>query len=185
LGDLQVVALTPLGLIALILGIVLIANSSYLTSYYDPNYLGLGKGGYRYQYYTDGTKEGFGIFFSLLGGVAELAAAILFLMWLYQAWSLVPPAYGGPSPGMAVGLLCVPFFNLYWMFRVLPGLSAALTRVLQDRNPSRAHGAGFRVGLAACIVSLIPFVNAVSFVGLFPIWINLANRAKNRVIEER
>jgi hypothetical protein len=183
--------LMPLGLIALVVGVWLISSSSY--SYYNkdavngytyssdyttkiPNYG-------RYESRTDSGKHGFGVFFCLLASVAWLVAAILFLLWLSRAWSIVPPEYEGPPPGMVVGLLCVPFFNLYWMFRVIPGLSTALQRMLRGQERSRPLGTGFGVGVAACIVALIPFVNAVSLAILFPLWLNLANRAKNRVIE--
>jgi hypothetical protein len=197
----------PLGIIAAVLGIVLIAASSYST------YVGS-----RYQYQTNYTQLGFGICFSALGGIAELTAIILFLIWLYRAWRVVPPEYEGVSPGMAVGLLFVPIFNLYWMFRVIPGLSAALRRVLQDRDSARLHGAGFAEGVVACTAALIggtrlllpygvPFLlwhyydegylaygstlaaifglflsHAVSFF-LWLVWINRANSAKNRVID--
>jgi len=167
----------PSGLIAFILGIVLFSTSYYYG--YDSNYYGLGKGGYAYR--TDHTKEGFGVLFILLGIGAELAAVVLFIIWLYRAWSVVSRPEDDPTPGMAIGLLFVPFFNFYWMFRVIPGLSAVLQRELHKRDPARHHGAGWGVGLAACIVALIPYVNVASVV-LFPVWLNLANNAINRLV---
>jgi hypothetical protein len=177
------------GLIAAVVGVLLIINSSHLSSYrdsyWDPNMFGPFQGGFReeirYGYRTNYTQQGFGIFFCVLAGVIYLTAGILFLIWLYQAWSVVPREYGGPSPGMAVGLLFVPFFNLYWIFRVVPGLSSALQRALDELEPGRPHGAGFGLGVAACILSLIPYLNVVAII-LLLIWINIANGAKNALI---
>ncbi|MDB5384931.1 MAG: uncharacterized protein JWM11_577, partial [Planctomycetaceae bacterium] len=122
-----------------------------------------------------------GFLLCLIGGMIGLIASILFLIWLYRAWSVVPPGYHSPSPGRAVGWLFIPLFNLYWIFRVIPGLSATLQRVLRDRDPSRPHSAGFGLGVATCVIAFIPFLNAISIL-LFPIWIYLANSAKDRVI---
>jgi hypothetical protein len=139
-------------------------------------------GGFQYStvYRTDYGMQGFGIFLCVLAGAAWLTASILFLIWLYQAWNVVPLEYGGPSPGLAAGLRLVPFFNLYWIFRVIPGLSGALQRALKDRDPTYQGGAGFGLGLTACVLGLLG--GGVISTILFLIWINLANGAKNQLI---
>ena len=73
--------------------------------------------------------------FEGLAGLIALVAWILILVWMARAWNRVPEEFGGMSGLKAVGLLFVPFFNIYWMFRVIPGLSTALTRALQSRDP--------------------------------------------------
>ncbi|MBI4702804.1 MAG: hypothetical protein HY744_16920 [Deltaproteobacteria bacterium] len=40
---------------------------------------------------------------------------------LYKMWKAVQDGQARVSPIAAVGLLLVPIFNLYWIFRVLPG----------------------------------------------------------------
>ena len=67
-----------------------------------------------------------GINLILLAGIAELAALILFLIWLYQAWRLVSIGDEEYSPGLVVGLMFVPIFNFYWIFPAIVGLSSAL-----------------------------------------------------------
>ena len=43
----------------------------------------------------------------------------------------------------AVGLLFVPVFGIYWFFRVIPGLSSALTRSIEARAPNENASAGY------------------------------------------
>ncbi len=63
-----------------------------------------------------------------LGGLMELAALIFILVWLYQAWRIVLRGDEEYSAGLMVGLLFVPVFNFYWMFRAILGLSRAAHR---------------------------------------------------------
>jgi hypothetical protein len=109
-----------------------------------------------------------------------IAGVVMYLIWLSQTWSLVARD-DGPTPATAPGFLFIPFFNCYWIFRVVPGLSTALQRELRVRDPHGAPGAGWGVGLAACIVALIPYINLLAVV-LFVVWLNLANAAKNRLL---
>ena len=48
---------------------------------------------------------------------------VRWFMLVYALWKVIPPQRARTSPGMAVGLLFVPLFNLYWMFIVYYGLS--------------------------------------------------------------
>jgi hypothetical protein len=43
-------------------------------------------------------------------------------------------------------------------------------------------GAGFGLGIAACLLALVPYLNVLS-IFLFIAWLQLANRAKNRLLE--
>lgn len=131
--------------------------------------------------FSNSVVEVVGVLFCVAGGASVLAAPVVFCVWLYRAWRVASREPDDPTPGMAVGLMFVPFFNLYWIFKVIPGLSSALQRELQARNPSHNHGAGYGVGIAACVVSLVPYVNLISFI-LFIVWVNLANRAMNQLI---
>ena len=169
----------PVGVIALVGGAILVVNA---TSYTYSGYYGGGGYGYSYpQRVTNHSQENFGILCCFLGGAAVITAYVLFLVWLYQAWSLVPRRYDGPTPGQAIGFLFIPFFNLYWIFRVIPGLSTTLQQMQEDRRAPRPHGAGYGVGLTASIVMLIPYVGALSFIFMV-IWINMANTAVNKLI---
>jgi hypothetical protein len=80
-----------------------------------------------------------------------------------------------------VGLLFVPFFNLYWMFRAIPGLSSAIQQELKLVAPARSFSAGWVPGLAACILALIPYAQPVA-ICFFLAWMLIANHAINRLV---
>jgi hypothetical protein len=115
-----------------------------------------------------------------LAGLLALITPLLFLVWLGRTWSAVPPEDGGMSGAMAVLLLFVPVFNLYWMFRVIPGLSGVLTRALEQRDPDSRVSAGGGAGMAACLMYFIPGLNALAVVPLL-MWLMAADKALNRL----
>ena len=117
-----------------------------------------------------------------LGVISCLVGSIFYLVWLYKAWKVASRSPEDPSPGQAVGFLFIPFFNLYWIFRAVPGLSAALHRNLRQANPSWMGGtAGHGIGIATAVISVIPYVNLLSPIFYF-IWVPTANRAKNELL---
>ena len=121
-----------------------------------------------------------GVISFCLGGAFELAAFVLGLVWLYQAWRAVLERDEEYSPGLMVGLLAVPFFNFYWMFHAVPGLSAALTRELRHVAPTRSSNAGWTAGLVACILFLIPYLQPIA-ICIFIAWMLIANNAVHRL----
>jgi hypothetical protein len=122
-----------------------------------------------------------GVLFWVLAGLTELTALICCLIWLYQAWRAVLHGDEEFSAGLMVGLLFIPFFNFYWMFRAIPGLSTAIQQELKYVAPARAHSTGGTPGLIACILALIPYAQPIAlctFLG----WMLIANNAVNRLI---
>jgi len=122
--------------------------------------------------------------FATMSTLLSIPTAIIFAVWLHQAWSAVPQQCRGTSPGKAVGFLFIPFFNLYWMFRAIPGLSKALQRGHQAYRTGYMGGAGFAVGLIGCILIFVPFLQIGAFIFIL-IWLLLANSAKNRLLNQR
>ena len=77
------------------------------------------------------------------------------------------------APGKAVGLLFVPFFNLYWAFQVFWGFAKDYNSYV-NRHSMRLRKLPERLFLAYAILvvaSVIPFVFPVTFVvGLVMVW---------------
>jgi hypothetical protein len=121
-----------------------------------------------------------GLSLSGIGGLSAIFAGLLTLIWIGRSWNCVPAEDGGMSGAKAVLLMFVPLFNIYWMFRVVPGLSTALTRALERRDPDTPAATGYGAGLAACIMSLIG-LNVLALVP-FLMWLGSADRAVNRVL---
>jgi hypothetical protein len=122
-----------------------------------------------------------GILSVALAALTELTAFVFLMIWLYQAWRVVLRGDEEYSPGLMVGLLFVPFFNFYWMFRAIPGLSTAIQEELRYLAPARAHSAGWVPGLIACILVLIPYGQPIA-VCMFLAWMLIANNAVQRLV---
>jgi hypothetical protein len=120
----------------------------------------------------------------VLNFLAAIPTAVVFFIWLYGAWDAVPPQYRGTSPGRAVGFLFIPFFNFYWVFRAIPGLSASIKRARRALAGGCAGGAGFGIGIAVCVIGIIPYVGILAWPFLL-IWMILANMGKNRMLGEQ
>jgi hypothetical protein len=66
-----------------------------------------------------------------------LAAYIISLVKIYRGWDLIQPLRRLDwseseltTPGMAVGMLFVPFYNLYWNFRAIHGLATKANKYM-------------------------------------------------------
>lgn len=74
----------------------------------------------------------------LIVSLAMLALVILrsvvFCTWLHRVWSGIQDEQSSITPGKAVGLLFVPFFNLYWAFRAIAGIPDAHNAVVARRG---------------------------------------------------
>lgn len=99
----------------------------------------------------------------LLGFVLLLATygAVVFCHLIYKMWQTIQDGYVRTSPAFAVGGLFIPFYNLYWAFKALPGFvpeyyafawrhGLYIPRLSQDV---------FTAYVIICIIGLIPFLN--------------------------
>jgi hypothetical protein len=104
------------------------------------------------------------------GGAFGILAVLLFcayfgtaLAWIYKSWAMLPPhlrqtANGTAiTPGAAVAFLFVPFYNLYWYFKVSAGLASALNRVLDSYGSPKRASRG--LGITAATFQVIPYAN--------------------------
>jgi len=129
----------------------------------------------------------------VISGLLWIVSGIVFLFWLHAAWACLAGEPGKVLPGLAVGLMFVPLFNLYWVFRMIPGLSWRLTGALKRRSSSQVFSAGMWLGLASVILSLISafasgemlryhifeyfILLIVPCTATRVLWVNTANRA--------
>lgn len=107
---------------------------------------------------------GFVLFAVLIGiaiGIAIMAVICYFVAGHFKA---IPPNHRTMEPGQ-VWLMLIPFFNLYWAFKVFPGLSDSFKSYFDSVGNATVGDCGRQVGLwyaicAAC--SLIPCVNYIA-----------------------
>ncbi|HKQ72923.1 MAG TPA: hypothetical protein VJ810_04285 [Blastocatellia bacterium] len=49
--------------------------------------------------------------------------SIVFMVLTYKMWGAIQDGYARTSPGRAIGMLFVPFYNFYWVFQVYRGFA--------------------------------------------------------------
>jgi hypothetical protein len=110
------------------------------------------------------------ILFLILGtGVLCFVLAQIFqLMTLHRNWKCLSLAGATVTPGAAVGLLFVPFFNLYWLFRAYYSLPQEWNRITAAYEETRlAPRMPEGLFLAFCITSLV--LPPVGIILAFPV----------------
>lgn len=89
----------------------------------------------------------------------------LLLMVIYRAWAVVQDGQARATPAMAVGLLFVPLFNLFWVFVALAGLAKDLNQFARRHGldaPPASESLGFAVSLYH-LLTVFPFLGQAAF----------------------
>lgn len=105
----------------------------------------------------------------LLGVLCIIAGVVSYCVLLYRSWNQIQDGQVRTTPGKAVGFLFIPFFNFYWMFVAVYGLSQDLNRYTTQRSigaPRVAEGLAMTVCILV-ICSIIPCL------GIFVALVNL------------
>jgi len=98
----------------------------------------------------------------VIGYAAEIYSGVIGFILLYKMWSALQAGPVRATPGKAVGLLFVPFYNLYWMFQAILGWTQDYNAFVAQRgieSPQAPEG----LAKTICILAL---VGAVPCVGL-------------------
>ncbi len=118
-------------------------------------------------------------------GVAVLLQYVTFgifpLIWLGLMHDKMPKLrHDDPSAGKAIGFMFIPFFNIYWMFfhhlRLCDRINEQ--RTFHGLAPTAPRG----LALGAGICTLIPYVNIVAGLILWPIYIGLLQARVNELV---
>jgi hypothetical protein len=114
----------------------------------------------------------------LLTGIGMVLAAIPWIiaaaMLHYRCWKAIPADIARTSPGAAVGLLFVPFFNFYWVFVSYTGLAEDCAKALDTKTSARGLGITFgilTIVWCMCIFALVPLVSIPIGIACFIIWL--------------
>jgi len=93
----------------------------------------------------------------LLGCAAILYGTGMWCVLLYRAWAAIQDADASTTPGKAVGYLCIPLYNFYWLFKAWYGLARDYNR-FTVRNSVKAPKMKEGLFLAFCILSMCEIV---------------------------
>lgn len=115
----------------------------------------------------------------IIGGALLLALIILqivhFCKFHYRCWEVAIARTGvrDTSPDMAVGLLFIPLFNLFWNFRSYHQLTQLLERAYNERGLPPVDAPAPGTTMAMCILnicSIIPFLGGIAALVAFVLW---------------
>lgn len=132
---------------------VSLSTAAYLVLLVGANQLGLYATSFAQSKFLDGGTQALALG---LGVVLSLVNAVAFCVLVHKMWSAVQDGQEPTTPGRAVGLLFVPFYNLYWVFRALPGWASAYN-AFAARQGLRTRAAMAPL-LAAVLVTPIPMI---------------------------
>ncbi|WP_254512251.1 hypothetical protein [Anatilimnocola floriformis] len=85
---------------------------------------------------------------------AMIGVGLPMMILMYKAWNSIQDGSPRTTPGVAVLLLFVPLFNLYWMFQAWWGWAQDFNRYARQRNLT-VHRAPEGLALTYCILLLL------------------------------
>lgn len=94
---------------------------------------------------------------------------IVLCFFIYRMWAAIQDGETRTTPGLAVGLIFVPLFNFYWVFRVYPGFAAEYNAYAARNGLSvpALPRAPYAVLAVCSVLGIIPYLGILSgLVGL-------------------
>jgi len=91
----------------------------------------------------------------------------------YGCWKAIPVEIARTTPGAAVGLLFVPFFNFYWYFVSYAGLAEDCAKALGSNRSSRGLGITLGIISVSCwtVFAAIPLMIIPIGIAHFIVWL--------------
>ena len=110
--------------------------------------------------------------------VVGILCLLFFALWIfmlvcqfaliYKLWSVIPPERAKTTPGMAIGFMFIPLFNIYWIFIVYYVLSQNMNDVLQSQG--RPRSVNETIPLVYCITVV---ASCMAYIGILPAMVSL------------
>lgn len=97
---------------------------------------------------------------SLFAFPALIAAVVFAAILLFRTWDQIQDGEARTSPGLAVGLMFVPLFNLYWVFVAILGLAKDLNRYMDERDIG-GHRVNENLAMAMAVLMPVSFVCSI------------------------
>jgi predicted Zn finger-like uncharacterized protein len=99
----------------------------------------------------------------VLAGLAGIVFGLIYhLIALYRCWYIIPSSIARTTPGKAVGLLFVPFFNLYWIFVAVRGLAVDANEFM-DRTVVSEKRISEGLSITYCILAIMSIIIFFAF----------------------
>jgi hypothetical protein len=114
------------------------------------------------------------IILAIFGLPVMIGAAVCAAIFLYRAWDQVQDGEARATPGLAVGLMFVPLFNLYWAYIAIWGLSKNMNSYTR-RNNIEAPAVNETLALGLCVLMsvglvfmFVPYLNIIAWLITIP-----------------
>jgi hypothetical protein len=132
-------------------------------------------------------QDGLGLIGASL--VPMLYSGVVMIVLWYKSWAAIQDGHARTTPGKAIGFFFIPFFNIYWAFQAIWGLSKDFNAYLQRHSISSAKlpESLFLAYCILCFTTWIPILGLVLlvvnyFVGLM--MVSALCDAVNAVVEK-
>jgi hypothetical protein len=118
-----------------------------------------------------------------LACIMAIYGSVVFCKLIYRMWKAIQDGNARTTPGRAVGLLFVPFFNFYWAFQAFAGFARDYNAYAQRHAPSVARLAPgiFTTYAVLCLVALVPVVFWVTAPAAFIVGLVMVSKITNAV----
>jgi|GEM_PF-4319899 len=81
-----------------------------------------------------GSEKYLPVIFSFLYMGFFIVALVFWLVLIYRCWNLIQDGAPRTTPGAAVGLLFIPFYNYFWVFVAVADLAKGMNTYVSYRN---------------------------------------------------
>jgi len=105
------------------------------------------------------------VILGILGFVQFLFVQMIYtFVVLWKMWRSIQDGHARTTPGKAIGLLFIPFFNIYWIFQVWGGFPTDYNSYVQRHRLPVSHlPAGvFKAYPAIILLTAIPFLGILA-----------------------
>jgi putative flippase GtrA len=98
-----------------------------------------------------------------IGGLAMLLGAIVNMVLWYKMWAAIQDGSARTTPGAAIGLLFIPFFNFYWVFQAIGGFPKDYNQFIRRHgiNARELPGGLFIAYCILCLTGGIPVLGVL------------------------
>jgi hypothetical protein len=101
-----------------------------------------------------------------LSCIPVVYGAIFMIVLWYKSWAAIQDGHARTTPGKAIGFLFIPFFDFYWVFQTVWGLSKDFNAYLQRNSipASKLPEGLFLTYCILCFTTWIPILGLVLLV---------------------
>jgi hypothetical protein len=103
------------------------------------------------------------LMFTCAAFIPMIFGVVVLMMLVYKMWDVIQDGKPRTTPGMAVGLMFVPIFGLYWQFQVYWGWTKDFNAYVEQQGiaaPRMPEG----LALTLCILTLAAIVPLVGLI---------------------